>query len=131
MDGHDSSQVLSAEDRASILSLLAAVRHPPKTLVEKMSIVELCRAWFVHGCAALVLLIVASVSVYKVLTRVADNTEIAMSVRGLPERVLKQEKRMHEIRPLVRKHEWQVKQGLTNADLKAKGITAPEFPEED
>lgn len=124
---------LSAQDREDLAGLLAAVRHPPHPmgLADKLSVAELIRKWFVH---VLVALAIAGGFLWKcaaITRQVSDNTEIANSVKDLPKRMEKQEKKMRHIRPLVRQHEWQVQQGLTNADLKARGITSPEFPEED
>jgi hypothetical protein len=124
---------LSEQTREDLAGLLAAVRHPPVPmgLSEKLSVAELIRKWFVHALVALALVGGFIWKCAAITRQVSDNTEIALSVKDLPARVLKQEKQMRHIRPLVRRHEWQVQQGLTNADLKAKGITPPEFPEED
>lgn len=124
---------LSEQDREDIAGLLAAVRHPPLPmgLSEKLSVAELIRKWFVH---ALVALAIAGGFLWKcaaITRQVGDNTTIALSVKDLPARMEKQEKKMRKIRPLVLQHEWQVQQGYTNKDLKALNIKAPEFPEEE
>lgn len=124
---------LSEQDREDIAGLLAAVRHPPLRmgLSEKLSVAELIRKWFVHSLVALAIVGGFFWKCAAMTRQVSDNTSIALSVKDLPARMEKQEKKMKHVRPLVRKMWWQVEQGLTNADLKERGITPPEFPEEE
>lgn len=124
---------LSEKDREDLAGLLAAVRRPPlpMRLSEKMTVVEMCRAWFVHMVVAAVILVSAVIGVYKVLERVRKNTEIAAQVAGLPLRMERQERKMRELRPQHRKMWWQVENGYTNKDLRELHISPPEFPEED
>lgn len=124
---------LSQQDRENLAGLLAAVRHPPRpvTLTEKLSVAEMIRKWFVHVLAALAISGGLLWRCAALSRQVADNTEVASSVKDLPKRMESQEKKMRKIRPLVLQHEWQVQQGYTNKDLKALNIKAPEFPEED
>lgn len=124
---------LSDQDRKDLAGLLAAVRHAPTpmALTEKMTVIEMCRAWLVHVLVALALIISGVIGVCRVLDRVKKNTEIATAVIDLPARMARQEKKMKEIRPQHRKMWWQVENGYTNKDLKDLHIAPPEFPEDD
>ncbi len=103
------------EQEAQLAGLLATtLQKPPRSLSEKLSVAEIIRKWI---WITLVCITVVSSQVFQV---------------GLNSiRLTTLEKKMKEIRPLVRRHEWQAQQGLTNHDLKERGMTAPEFREDD
>src|SRR3954464_2636884 len=106
---------LSKEDEAQFSGLLAAAMDRPKpTFQEKLSTAEVLRKW------ALIILIGVVATAAEINTR-----------RENSKRITTLEKKMREVRPLVLQHEWQVKQGLTNKDLKERGLTAPEFKEDE
>jgi outer membrane murein-binding lipoprotein Lpp len=124
---------LSKAEEDQLSGLLVAALHKPggASFNDKLTAAEIIRKWFVHAIAALAIMGCAVWGAASYAVQIERNSQIAEQVKNLPVDVARLKKQMKEIRPLVRQHEWQVQQGLTNRELKERGMSAPEFPEDD